>query len=83
MLCSVLGSFAGDAALMYGAKGGVYIAGGIIPRFLDFFAQSEFRQCFENKARFQNYNAQIPTYVMLTEQPGLIGSAAVLNYNVK
>ena len=83
VFCSVLGSFAGDAALMYGAKGGVFIAGGIIPRFLEFFQQSQFRASFENKARFAQYNADIATYVILNEQPGLLGSAAVLNYNAK
>ena len=80
VFCSVLGSFAGDAALMFGAKGGVFIAGGIIPRFMEFFENSQFRSSFENKARFSEYNAEIPTYVILNEQPGLLGSAAVLNY---
>ncbi|MCJ8313696.1 MAG: glucokinase [Saccharospirillaceae bacterium] len=80
VFCSVLGTFAGDAALMYGAKGGIYIAGGIIPRFLEYFEKSKFRASFENKARFSEYNSGIPTYVILNDQPGLLGSAAVLNY---
>ena len=80
VFCSVLGTFAGDAALMYGAKGGIYIAGGIIPRFLEYFEKSKFRTSFENKACFNEYNSGIPTYVILNDQPGLLGSAAVLNY---
>ena len=45
--CGLLGSFAGGLALTFGAKGGVYIAGGISPRILKFLAGSEFRSRFE------------------------------------
>jgi glucokinase len=41
--CAFLGSFAGNVALTFGARGGVYIAGGISPRILDFLIRSEFR----------------------------------------
>lgn len=78
--CAVLGSYAGDAALSFGAKGGVYIAGGIVPRFMSFFRASAFRTRFEDKARFRSFNAGIPTYVVVSAQPGLLGAAAVLNY---
>lgn len=78
--CAVLGSYAGDVALTFGAKGGVYIAGGIVPRFMDFFHASAFRERFEAKARFHDFNAGIPTHVIVSEQPGLLGAAAVLNY---
>jgi glucokinase len=47
--CAFLGSFAGNVALTFGARGGVYIAGGISPRILDFLVQSEFRKRFEAK----------------------------------
>lgn len=79
--CGIIGSYAGDVALTFGAKGGVFIAGGIVPRFMDFFKASTFRQRFENKARFESYNAGIPTYVIVSAQPGLLGAAAVLNYD--
>ena len=42
MFCAMLGGFAGNVALTYGARGGVYIAGGIAPRILDYLAGSEF-----------------------------------------
>lgn len=74
--CSILGAIAGDLALMLCAKGGVYIAGGIIPRFIHFLSDSEFRQSFEMKGRFRDYNAAIPTRVILAEFPGLLGAAA-------
>lgn len=79
--CAVLGSYAGDVALTFGAKGGVYIAGGIVPRFMDFFRNSAFRERFEAKARFRAFNASIPTQVIVSAQPGLLGAAAVLNYD--
>ncbi len=80
--CSVLGSFAGDAAMLSGAKGGVFIAGGILPRFIDFFQSSEFRKRFEDKGRMRSFVENIPTYLIVSSQPGLIGSAAVLNHEV-
>ena len=82
-LCSILGDFAGDAALMLGAKGGVYIAGGIIPRFIDYFKTCHFRQRFEAKGRLSGFVDNIPTYLIVSTQPGLLGSAAVLNHRVK
>lgn len=74
--CAILGSVAGNTALTYGAQGGVFITGGIIPRMLDFFAQSSFRERFEAKGRFVEYMRAIPTYVVTHKQPGLLGAAA-------
>jgi hypothetical protein len=55
IFCAMLGGFAGNLALTYGARGGVYIAGGIAPRMLDFLANSEFRRRFEKKGRLAAY----------------------------
>ncbi len=74
--CATLGSVAGDLALTLGARAGVYIAGGIVPRFVDFFQQSPFRKRFEAKGRFSAYNAAIPTRLITNSQPGLLGAAA-------
>ena len=46
MFCAMLGGFAGNVALTYGARGGVYIAGGIARRILEYLAGSEFRRPF-------------------------------------
>ena len=46
VFCAFLGSFAGNLALMFGAKGGVYIAGGISPRILNFLAEIGIPQPF-------------------------------------
>lgn len=74
--CAILGNVAGNTALTYGSQGGVFITGGIIPRMLDFFAQSSFRQRFEAKGRFVEYMQAIPTFVVTHKQPGLLGAAA-------
>jgi len=77
--CKVLGSFAGNLALTTGSLGGVYIAGGIVPRFVDYVKESEFRARFETKGRMSHLNKQTPTYIITEEQPGLMGAAAYLN----
>ncbi|KGJ93134.1 glucokinase [Colwellia psychrerythraea] len=77
--CKVLGSFAGNLALTTGSFGGVYIAGGIVPRFTEYLENSEFRKRFETKGRMSHLNEEIPTYVITESQPGLIGAAAYLN----
>ena len=77
--CKILGSFAGNLALTTGSIGGVYIAGGIVPRFVDYLQNSGFRERFEAKGRMSHLNAQTPTYIITENQPGLIGAAAYLN----
>ncbi|MFT4872413.1 glucokinase [Congregibacter sp.] len=74
VFCRVLGSVAGNLALTYGALGGVYIAGGIVPRILDFVRQSDFRERFLAKGRFRDYLDDIPTRVVTRQNPGLFGA---------
>ena len=79
MFCAMLGTVAGNLALTLGARGGVYIAGGIVPRILPFFQKSPFRNRFKAKGRFENYNAGIPTYVVTHAFPAFVGLEAALN----
>jgi glucokinase len=76
--CAMLGTMAGNLALTLGARGGIYIAGGIVPKLGDFFAQSEFRARFEAKGRFRGYLAAIPTFVIARPLPALLGAATLL-----
>jgi glucokinase len=78
MFCAMLGTVAGDLALTLGAKGGVYIAGGIVPRLGPRFVESGFRARFEAKGRLSSYVAAIPTYVVTHPLPAFLGCAAVL-----
>jgi glucokinase len=80
LFCRFLGLFAGNAALTFGAQGGVYIAGGISPRILQFLSQSQFRQYFEAKGRFRTYLAVIPTYVIIHPAAAFVGLNHLLNY---
>ncbi|MFN3669071.1 MAG: glucokinase [Brevundimonas sp.] len=75
--CAILGAVAGDIALTTGARGGIYIAGGIAPRILPFLKASPFRERFERKGRFQDYMAAIPTHVILHKHAALLGAARV------
>ncbi len=71
--CAMLGAVAGDVALTFGARGGIYIAGGIVPRFVDHLARSAFRQQFEAKGRMHDYLARIPTRVIVHPNPAFLG----------
>jgi glucokinase len=77
--CAFLGSFAGNVALTLGARGGVYIAGGISPRILDFLLRSEFRKRFEAKGRFQGYLEAISSYVITHPAAALVGLKSLLD----
>jgi glucokinase len=78
MFCTMLGTVAGNLALTLGARGGVYIAGGIVPKLGAAFAASPFRERFEQKGRLRPYLAKIPTYVVTHPFPAFLGLAALL-----
>ncbi|AAF41754.1 TPA: glucokinase [Neisseria meningitidis] len=83
IFCAMLGTVASNLALTLGARGGVYLCGGIIPRVLEYFKTSPFRSRFENKGRFEAYLAAIPVYVVLSEFPGISGAAAALDNHLR
>jgi glucokinase len=76
--CDLLGSFAGNVALVLGARGGVYIGGGIVPRLGERFFESRFRERFEAKGRFQAYLQQVPTLLITDTLAALSGAALAL-----
>jgi glucokinase len=78
MFCAMLGTVAGNLALTLGAEGGVYIAGGIVPRLGARFADSSFRERFEAKGRMGAYLKAIPCYVVTHKLPAFLGCAAAL-----
>ncbi|HSW14018.1 MAG TPA: glucokinase [Solimonas sp.] len=82
VFCSLLGNFAGNLALILGARGGVYIGGGIVPRLGNYFARSAFRERFEAKGRFCSYLAPLPVYVIRALHPALRGAAAALEHEL-
>ena len=82
LFCVIMGRFGGNLALNMGTFGGVYIAGGIVPRFLDFFKASGFRAAFEDKGRFKDYLMDIPVFLITHDQPGLVGAGAYLRQSI-
>ena len=80
MFCGFLGSVAGDLALTLGARGGIYIGGGIVPRLGAHFDASPFRARFEAKGRFNKYLNNIPTWVIQSPvSPALNGASQALS----
>lgn len=81
--CRVMGSFAGNLALNLCTTGGVFIGGGIASRLGEFFANSDFRQKFEDKGNFAGYVKNIPTYLINEPDHGLLGALAYLLQQTK
>jgi glucokinase len=79
IFCAFLGGFAGNVALTFGAQGGLYVGGGIVPRLGDFFFSSSFRERFEAKGRYREYLKKIPTVLILETDVALIGALRHLN----
>jgi glucokinase len=77
IFCAFLGSFAGNVALTFDARGGVYIAGGISPRIVDFIRRSEFRERFEAKGRFREYLKAIPVNVITHPAAAFVGLTSI------
>jgi glucokinase len=82
MFCSLLGDVAGNLALTFCAKGGVYIAGGIVPRFAGHLVESNFRTQFESKGRYQSYLRNIPIHVIIRPDTSFIGLKAFYERNM-
>jgi glucokinase len=78
LFCALLGGFAGNVALTLGARGGVYIGGGIVPRLGELFFRSPFRSRFEAKGRFQAYLQAVPTFLITDTLAALSGTALAL-----
>jgi glucokinase len=78
LFCGWLGTVAGDLALTLGARGGVYLAGGILPKWGTLFDAALFRRRFEAKGRFDAYLGAIPTYLMVADEPAFRGLARLL-----
>ena len=58
-----------------GASDGVYIAGGIAKRYPDILQDGTFRTAFESKGRHRHLMERIPTFLIMHEQPGLLGAS--------
>jgi glucokinase len=75
MFCSIFGAVAGDLALAHGARGGVYISGGITQKIQKFLTDSPFRKRFEDKGRLSSFVQAIPTKLIVNPDVAMIGAA--------
>ncbi|MDT8449594.1 MAG: glucokinase [Wenzhouxiangellaceae bacterium] len=75
--CAILGSFAGDCALIHGART-VAIAGGMAPRFANFLRASAFVERFLDKGRFAAWLEAVRVALVTHPEPGLLGAALSL-----
>ena len=76
--CLILGATAGDIALTMGARGGVYVTGGVAQRLADRIVAGGFRDRFEDKGRFRDYMRAIPSVLIVEHYTALIGAAVDL-----
>lgn len=83
IFCAMLGTVAGNLALTLGARGGIYIAGGIVPKLGPAFAASRFRRRFEDKGRFRPYLAAIPSFVITQLTPAFLGLGHLLKQPIR
>ena len=74
----LLGSYCGDLALIYGAKGGVYLGGGILPKIQPHIADSQFLTRFMNKGLMRKFVKDIPIRLITHRNPAFLGAAAWL-----
>lgn len=78
MFCAILGSAAGDAVLASGARGGVILGGGILPKIRDIFLRSHFVERFLDKGRMRDYVEPVPIDLIVRDGAALIGAAGRL-----
>ncbi len=77
LFAQLLGRFAGDLALTFGA-GAVYLGGGIAPKIATVLSAGEFRRAFERKAPFEHWMQAVPTFLIADPDPALTGLCAIL-----
>ena len=77
LFCSVLGAYAGDVAVMSGARGGVYLSGGILPTIRSLIEASDFRVRFEEHGPMTRYASAIPVWLLESDTAPLLGAAAL------
>ena len=75
LFISLYGALAGNLALQYLSKGGVYLGGGIAPKIVPLLQEGGFMQAFLAKGRFEKYLSEIPVKVVMDESAPLLGAA--------
>jgi glucokinase len=79
LFASFLGNVAGNLALTLGARGGVYIGGGVVPHLGPAFDDGLFRRQFDDKGRFATYLKSVPVWLITAQAPALVGASRALD----
>lgn len=82
LFCCLLGRVAGNNVLTLGARGGVFIAGGMVPRFADFFLASGFSRSLRDKGCMSDYFDDLPVWLVTAEYPGLMGAGVAVQQHL-
>jgi glucokinase len=75
-----LGAFAGDLALTVGARGGVYLSGGVLPALGAGFDRKAFRDRFLAKGRFRTWLERVPRRLITDDLAAFRGLARRLDF---
>ncbi len=75
-----LGAVAGDLALTFGARGGIFLGGGVLQGMGDAFQVGLFCEGFLDKGRFRSYLEPVPVRLVLNPTAALVGAARALEY---
>lgn len=75
LFCGWLGSFAADLAMLYGATGGLYLAGGFLFQMTDFLRSSPLLERFLDKGVMRPFLQNVPIRVMDHAHHGVMGAA--------
>ncbi len=81
LFCAIVGTFAGDASLIAGARGGVILAGGILPRIEPILRESEFVERFGKRDQMSDYMRDIPVSLLKSADAALIGASLLASGN--
>lgn len=81
--CCFLGRVVGNAVLTLGARGGVYLVGGILPRIAGLFKDSGFVRCLNDKGKMSAYVSRVPVWLVTAESPGLLGAGVALQQHLE
>ena len=75
VFCNMLGSFTGDLAMLYGASGGIWLAGGVLPKLRGHLVRSAFLDRFTRKGCMSGFLETVPVHLLQHGQLGVTGAA--------
>ena len=80
LFLAVFGAFAGDMALSFLARGGIFLAGGIVPKILPRLVAGPFLAAFNDKVEYAALAAAIPIVAVRSEDLALHGALATARH---